>query len=317
MASYLITGGCGFIGSHLAEALIDRGDAVRILDDLSSGDEGNPPKNCEIMIGDVADENCAKRAMQDMDGCFHLAAEASVVRSTEDWLGTHRTNQTGTLQILNAARKTRGMGIPVIYASSAAVYGNNRNIPLKEESTLAPLTAYGADKLGSELHAAIATGMFQVPTMGFRFFNVFGPRQDPSSPYSGVISIFADAIQKQKKIIIHGDGKQSRDFVYVKDIVRFLLKGLEKLQQDQGIQRAAKVLNVCHGQSVTIHQLALTLFDLFNQTTPLEFGLKRAGDIKHSLGDPSQAQNILAIKPKIPLKEGLTHLVQYLREKQA
>ena len=180
MAHYLVTGGCGFIGSHLVDALIAARHRVRILDDLSSGKRGNVPAAAEVTIGDVADPAAVRDAMSGIDGCFHLAAIASVARSNVDWLGTHRVNLAGAITVLDAARARR---TPVVYASSAAVYGDNPNVPLTEDAVTRPLTAYGADKLGCELHGRVAWHVHRVPNTGVRLFNVYGPRQDPNSPY--------------------------------------------------------------------------------------------------------------------------------------
>ena len=189
MSNYLVTGGCGFIGSHLVDDLVAAGHGVRILDDLSIGTLAHKPPGVEFIRGDVAEPTVVADALRDMDGCFHLAAVASVERSNMDWLGTHRTNLTGAVTVFNAARRT---ALPVVFASSAAVYGDNADFPLSEETRPRPLSAYGADKLGCELHGVVAGRIHRVPTCGLRFFNVYGPRQDPRSPYSGVISIFSD-----------------------------------------------------------------------------------------------------------------------------
>ncbi|MGH7152360.1 MAG: NAD-dependent epimerase/dehydratase family protein, partial [Acetobacteraceae bacterium] len=186
MATWLVTGGAGFIGSHLCDALLRRGDAVRVLDDLSTGKRENLPAGAELMIGDIADPAAVERALAGVDGCFHLAAIASVARGIDDWLGTHCTNLTGTITVFDAVRRHP---VPVIYASSAAVYGDCPAQPLTERAPTAPLSAYGADKLGCELHARVARQVHGITTVGLRFFNVYGPRQDPDSPYSGVISI--------------------------------------------------------------------------------------------------------------------------------
>src|SRR5260221_1856111 len=220
MAHYLVTGGCGFIGSHLCEALLARGDRVRILDDLSTGKLENKPKNAELVRGDIADPATVEQAMKAVDGCFHLAAVASVEKANRDSLGTHRSTLTGTITVFDAASRARGgQAVPVVYASSAAVYGDNVDMPLSEVSATRPLSAYGADKLGCEMHARVASLVHHVPTVGLRFFNVFGPRQDPTSPYSGVISIFADRLRSGRPVPIFGDGRQTRDFVYVGDAV--------------------------------------------------------------------------------------------------
>ena len=194
MALYLITGGCGFIGSHLAEDLLAQGHSVRVIDNLSTGKISNlpasrVPTDCELVIGDITDKARLEQCFDGVDYCFHLAAIASVQLSNEDWAGTHQVNLTGSINVFDAARMRQ---VPVVYASSAAVYGDNAESPLTESAVLRPLTAYGADKLGSELHARVASFVHSVPTTGLRFFNVYGPRQDSSSPYSGVISIFAE-----------------------------------------------------------------------------------------------------------------------------
>lgn len=301
MATYLITGGCGFIGSHLADALIERGDHVRILDDLSTGKRDNPPPQCELIVGDVADPKCVAEAMKEVDGCWHLAAIASVVRSNEEWLETHRVNLTGTVQVLDQARFARSdkRAVPVVYASSAAVFGDNSNMPLNEMSKTQPLTAYGADKLGSELHARVGTVVHGVPTVGLRFFNVYGKRQDPSSPYSGVISIFSKRILEGKPITIHGDGGQTRDFVSVDDVVRFLLKSMGRGHPEPEIH------HVCTGIETSITELAETLFQVCERTVPIEYGPGRSGDVPISLGDPTQSTHTLNLTAKTPLLDGL------------
>ena len=249
MGFYLVTGGCGFIGSHLVDALAYAGHRVRVLDDLSTGKVENVSVPVELLVGDAGDRETVARAMAGVDGCFHLAAVASVVRANEDWCGTHRANLTATVNVMDAARSVRCQ-VPVVYASSAAVYGDNPAVPLDEDATTRPLTAYGADKLGCELHARVAGQVHGVPTSGLRFFNVYGPRQDPSSPYSGVISIFADRMARGEGITVFGDGMQERDFVYVGDVVRHLIAGMEHADTD------AAVYNVCTGRATTILELA-------------------------------------------------------------
>ncbi|MBF0144125.1 MAG: NAD-dependent epimerase/dehydratase family protein [Magnetococcales bacterium] len=304
MAHYLVTGGCGFIGSHLVEALLAEGHAVRILDNLSTGKRENVPEAAEIVIGDVADGGAVARAMKGADGCFHLAAVASVTLSNEDWLGSHRANLTGTIQVLEVARHASGgRPIPVVYASSAAVYGDNPNMPLAETAAIGPLTAYGADKFGSELHARVGGLVHGVPTTGFRFFNVYGPRQDPSSPYSGVISIFVDRVGRGDPITIFGDGSQLRDFVYVADVVAFCLKGLGQSRTH------GPVYNVCTGRSVSILSLAKTLFSLFGHEVEIRFAPARSGDIRVSVGNPELARQTLGAVAGITLAEGLGRML--------
>jgi UDP-glucose 4-epimerase len=297
MATYLVTGGCGFIGSHLADALVADGHAVRILDDLSTGKRANAPKQAEILVGDVADGDLVRRAMAGCDGCFHLAAVASVQRGNEDWLGTHAANLTGTIAVLDAARDGKR---PVVYASSAAVYGDNAELPLKESAAMRPLSAYGADKLGSELHARVATLVHGAPTFGFRFFNVYGPRQDPSSPYSGVISIFVDRLKAGREVVFFGDGGQSRDFVYVADVVRHLTAAMRRRPEPPA------VFNVCTGRATTVRQLAGAIAELCGVELRVRNEPARAGDIRASLGDPTAATAALGVKAETPLADGLS-----------
>jgi UDP-glucose 4-epimerase len=247
--------------------------------------------------------------MAGMDGCYHLAAIASVVRSNEDWAGTHRVNLTGTINIFDAARDARPDGtVPVVYISSAAVYGENGSVPLSEDAVPRPLTAYGADKLGCEHHARVAYAVHGVPTVGFRFFNIYGPRQDPKSPYSGVISIFADRIRDGQPVEIHGDGEQTRDFVYVGDAVRFMLAGMKSLPA------APDVFNVCRGEGTSINALARTLARVVGATADIRHGAPRAGDIRTSIGDPTRARATLSIVAGTSLEDGLRATAASLME---
>ena len=301
MARYLVTGGAGFIGSHLVDDLLARGHAVVVLDDLSTGRVENLPAECTLICADVADLGAVRRAMTGVSGCFHLAAIASVVRANEDWLGTHRTNQTGTIGVLDEARRLGG--VPVVYASSAAVYGDVTGVA-REDAAPAPLTAYGADKLGSELHARVATLVHGVPAAGLRFFNVYGPRQDPRSPYSGVISLFADAIASEKPIRVFGDGQQSRDFVFVSDVVAHLVAAMTRLE-DYGADVLPAALNVCTGTETTILDLAHVLGEACGIRATLTFGPARPGDIRRSVGSPALAHSALGLTSVVSLRGGI------------
>lgn len=301
MKRFLVTGGAGFIGSHLVDGLRARGDQVAVLDDLSTGRRANLPPAVELIEGDVADPATVRRAMPGVDGVFHLAAIASVERSNRDWLGTHRTNQTGTIVVLDAARKAGGL--PVVYASSAAVYGDRGATALSETMLPAPLTAYGADKLGSELHAAVASRVHGVPTVGLRFFNVYGPRQDPLSPYSGVIGIFAGRLAKGEGLTIHGDGEQVRDFVYVSDVVAHLLAAFDLVARTE--RHVARVLNVATGQPTSINALAHVLGEVLGRPVAISHGPRRTGDIRTSVADVSEARRVLGCSATIPLRDGL------------
>ena len=298
MAVYAVTGGAGFIGSHLVDDLLADGHGVRVLDDLSTGLRSRLDRRADLTVADVADPAALARLLDGVEAVFHLAAIASVVRSNEDWAGTHRVNQGGTVAVLQAARQAGRM--PVVYASSAAVYGH-RSGPAQETLPPAPLSAYGADKLGSELHAGIAFRVHGVPTIGLRFFNIYGPRQDLRSPYSGVISIFAARVAQQQPLTVHGDGQQSRDFVYVGDAVRHLRAGLRLLQE----KPQAAVVNVCTGTGTTILELARTLGRLAGREPDIEFAPRREGDIRTSVGDPGWARTLLGIAAEAALQDGL------------
>lgn len=296
MAKYLVTGGAGFIGSHLVRALLARGDNVVVLDNLSTGRQENVTRGAKLVVGDILSRTIVNRLMQDVDGCFHLAAVASVQKSVEDWSGTHRINLTGTINLLDAAR-TRG--VPMVYASSAAVYGNPHKVPTDEGVAKIPLTAYGADKYGCELHAHVAGVTFGVPSTGLRFFNVYGPGQDPSSPYSGVISIFADRMSKGLPIKIYGDGCQVRDFVHVEDVVRHLMAAINVASA------SAPVLNVCTGRPTSILELAKVMKQLLRSDSEIVHAEARAGDIRVSLGCARRATLALGVSADLEIGSGL------------
>ncbi len=300
MSLYLVTGAAGFIGSHLADALLAQGHNVRALDDFSTGRHENLDPRCHVITADVADRRAVAEAMDGVDGCFHLAAVASVARANKEWIETHRINQTGTVTVLDAARANRL--VPVVYASSAAIYGDVGTRLAHEDIAPAPLTAYGADKLGSELHGKVAYLVHRVPTMGLRFFNVYGPRQDPASPYSGVISIFARAIARRAPIMVHGDGAQVRDFVFVSDVVAHLLAAMTALHDEP----RAVTMNVCTGDGTRIRDLAGLLGQIAGIPPDIRGGPARVGDIRYSVGDPSLATETLGVSARIFLPDGLT-----------
>src|ERR1700739_1896802 len=284
MARFLVTGGAGFIGSHLVQALLDEGHAVRVLDDLSNGHRKNLPQHVELTEADVTDPAAVESALDGVDGWFHLAAIASVARSHREWLGTHQVNLTGTINVFDQARPSRlGREVPVVYASTAAVYGNCGSFPVDEESPAAPLSAYGADKHACELHARVAGAIHGVPTVGLRFFNLYGPRQDPLSPYSGVISRFADRLLRGEPVEIFGDGEQARDFTYIADAVRALRCAM------QVASTGALVFNVCTGKATSVRGLAQTMAALCGTELAIHHRPARAGEVRISVGDPCRA----------------------------
>ncbi|HJU19502.1 MAG TPA: NAD-dependent epimerase/dehydratase family protein [Stellaceae bacterium] len=306
MGLYLVTGGCGFIGSHLCEALIESGAQVRILDDLSTGSPDNVPPDAALLQGSVADSAAVYAAMEDVEGCFHLAAVASVERSTRDWLGAHRTNLSGAIAVFDAARRMRRRPLPVVYASSAAVYGDCRSLPLRETAAARPRSAYGADKLGCELHARVASEVYGVPTVGLRFFNVYGPRQHPLSPYSGVISKFCDRLRRDEPVEIFGDGRQTRDFVFVSDVVTALIAAMKA-----ATPRPA-VFNICSGTQTSVGDLARLIAELCGREPEIRFRPARPGEIINSWGDGSLARRHLALPDPIDLRRGLAATLSWM-----
>ncbi len=296
MSRFLVTGGAGFIGSHLVDALLAGGHEVDVLDDLSSGKRGNLDPAARLIVGTICDEDTVAEATAAVDGVFHLAAIASVPQCNERWAASHAVNAGGTVTVFEACRKA---DIPVVYASSAAVYGDPAVQPVDETIPPAPLTAYGADKLANEQHAALGGQIHGLRSAGLRFFNVYGPRQDPKSPYSGVISIFADRLSRGKALTVFGDGLQSRDFIYVGDVVRHLTAAMDKADT------AAPVMNVCTGRRCTIIDLAKTMAGTLGLEAVIEHGPARTGDIRHSVGLPDKAAGILGLHAEKTLAEGL------------
>ncbi len=297
----LVTGGCGFIGSHVVDALVARGDAVTVLDNLSSGTRENLNPAATLVVGDVADADGVSRLVAASDAVVHLAAVASVAKCQEDWLNCHRTNLTGTVAVLNAARARK---TPVVYASSAAVYGDAASLPLEESLAVTPLSAYGLDKLTGEKQAEIGWRFHQIPSVGLRLFNVYGPRQDARSPYSGVISKFMMAAREGKALIFFGDGEQTRDFIYVGDVVQLVLAALNN-------REGAQLVNGCTGQAVSLKQLAGAIGDLLEKPLATKHEAAKPGDIRHSLGSPARAQALLGFTASTKLADGLKALAGY------
>jgi UDP-glucose 4-epimerase len=307
VATYLVTGGCGFIGSHLAQSLLAAGHGVRVLDDLSSGHLSNLAPGAEFRRGDAAEPADVAAAMEGCDGgVFHLAAIASVERAVRDWAGTHRVNLSGTINVFEAARRLGNL--PVVYASSAATYGEREALPIAEDGPMRPLSAYGADKLGCEQHALAGGAVHGLPTFGLRFFNVFGPRQDPSSPYSGVISIFVDRLVRGEGVTVFGDGGQTRDFVFVADVVAALRAALPAASP------TAPVANVCTGRATSVLELAHAVAAACGVERPdIRHEPARAGEIRHSRGARARLEGLLGLGEPVALREGLEAVVAWAR----
>ncbi|HEY7578247.1 MAG TPA: NAD-dependent epimerase/dehydratase family protein [Acetobacteraceae bacterium] len=304
MTTWLVTGGAGFIGSHLCEALLARGDAVRVLDDLSTGKRENLPAGVTLIEADITDPVAVADALQGVAGCYHLAAIASVQRGIDEWPLAHRVNQGGTIAVLDAVRRMPER-IPLVYASSAAVYGD-ATIPMAETGDCRPLSAYGADKLGCELHARVASRLHAIPTVGLRFFNVYGPRQDPGSAYSGVISIFCERIRRKVPVEVFGDGRQTRDFVYVADAIAALLAAMRLRPAE------ARVFNVCTGVETSVLDLGRAIADVAGRPLHIQHRPARAGEIRRSSGAPGLSREILGLYEPVGLRAGLRHVLDWL-----
>ncbi len=301
----LITGGAGFIGSNLVDALVARGSQVRVLDNLSTGKRSNLPDDgrVELIEGDVADADVVRRAVLGCRAVVHLAAVASVQASVDDPLGTHQSNLIGTLNLCEAMREA---GIRrVVFASSAAVYGNNgEGQAIDEDTPKAPLTPYAADKLASEHYLEFYRRQHGLEPVVFRFFNIYGPRQDPSSPYSGVISIFTERAQKGLPITVFGDGEQTRDFVYVGDLVELLVQALESSMAQEG------AVNVGLNQATSLNQLLDAVGDVLGGLPEVKYQAARQGDIRHSRANNRRLlQRYRLPEPATGMRDGLARLL--------
>ncbi|SDI09286.1 UDP-glucose 4-epimerase [Pseudomonas flavescens] len=301
----LVTGGAGFIGSNLVDTLLARGHRVRVLDNLSMGKLANLPVNdprLAFIEGDVADAGLVSRAVAGCGAVVHLAAVASVQASVDDPVSTHQSNFIGTLNICEAMREhgVRRM----VFASSAAVYGNNGAGQAIDESTAtAPLTPYAADKLASEHYLQFYARQHGLEPAIFRFFNVFGPRQDPSSPYSGVISIFTQRALQGLPISVFGDGEQTRDFFYVADLVELLLQALDAEQVAQG------AVNVGWNETVSLKQLLAQIGELLGGLPAVTHLDPRPGDIRHSRADNGRLAEHYQLPAQTTLRDGLAALL--------
>lgn len=296
MKRVLVTGGAGFIGSHLADLLLREGWAVRIVDDLSTGKRANLPAGAEFVEGDLS-----RPPVEGIDTVFHLAAIASVPRSVEHPLESNRANAAGTLAVLRAAA---GAGVRrVVYAGSSSVYGDDPELPKRESMTPRPLSPYAVSKLAGEIYCAQAARHWGIETVALRFFNVYGPRQDPKSPYAAVIPIFLERLGRGEPLPIRGDGSQTRDFTYVGDVVRGLLRAAEV----PGI--SGRVFNLAGGKPVSVLDLARAMAP---RSEPV-FLPPRKGDILHSYADPTAVRQALGFVPVTSLETGLAATLEWFR----
>ncbi|QDQ39871.1 NAD-dependent epimerase/dehydratase family protein [Legionella geestiana] len=303
MKHALVTGGCGFIGTHLVHALRAMDVNVTVLD-KQPPQTSQPLEGCTFVEADLLSRETVRECLQNVDTCFHLAAILNVVQCKRDWLFSHQNNVDGFNAVLNAIKST-GRPIKTVYASSCAVYGEITPLPLTEAMMPAPISPYGADKLVNEIYAGMLAKCFGIPSIGLRFFNVYGPLQRDSSPYSGVIAAFRKNLLQGKPLTIYGDGEQLRDFVHVSDVVCALIKAANTPPALSG------VFNVSTGKTTSINQLAQYMMRRFNREVPVVYEPPRAEDIRLSCGCPKKAQEILRFTPAIDIEQGLYTLDEH------
>jgi UDP-glucose 4-epimerase len=310
MRTVLVTGGAGFIGSHLAEALCARGERVRVLDNLSTGARSNlgrVAKQIEFVEGDITDERQAAAAVAGIDCVFHQAALASVPRSVERPLDTHAACVTGTLNLLDAARRA---GVRrFVYAASSSAYGDLPSSPKRESDLPAPISPYGAAKLAGEAYCQAFAATYGLETVALRYFNVFGPRQDPNSQYSAVIPRFITALLAGRRPVVFGDGHQSRDFTFIDNVVQGNLLAAEAPAE----KVSGRTFNVANGRSTSLLELLEMLNKLLGTSIEPQHEAPRAGDVRESLADITQARDRLGYEPRVGFEEGLRRSIEYYR----
>ncbi len=323
MSLYLVTGGAGFIGSHLVTALVGRGDRVRVLDDFSSGNPGNLAhvemcalgrgKPVELLRADVCDAEALKRVCAGVDGIFHEAAQVSVPRSIEAPVESYRVNVQGTLALLEAARAA---GVQrVVMAASSAAYGNGEQLPKHEDLPAQPLSPYASGKLAAEHLLRVWSACYGMRCACLRYFNVFGPRQADDSPYTGVIAIFARALLEGRQATIYGDGSQTRDFTYIDNVVEANLLAMERCAR--GGLEPGQVINVGAGEAVSLLELYRELARHLGSAAQPRFEPERAGDVRHSLASLERARALLGYEPRVSWREGLARTADWYRERHA
>jgi nucleoside-diphosphate-sugar epimerase len=310
MGHYLVTGGAGFIGSHMAEELVRRGERVRVVDSLITGHRANLAHlpQVEFLEGDLADSAVARRAVEGIDYVLHQAAIPSVPRSVEDPVTSNRANIDASLNVLVAARDAKVRR--VVYAGSSSAYGDTPTLPKVETMATAPLSPYALQKLVAEQYCQMFTRLYGLETVTTRYFNVFGPRQDPSSPYSGVISLFISGLCENRRPHIYGDGEQTRDFTYVANVVDGVLRACT------APLASGEVINVATGGRISLNHLFRTVKDVVGATVEPIYGPPRAGDVRDSQADISKARQILGYEPLVTFEQGLERTISWYRASQ-
>jgi nucleoside-diphosphate-sugar epimerase len=306
----LVTGGAGFIGSHIASALLAEGARVRVLDDLSTGHRENIDEiggDVDFIQGSVADEALLAKVLEGVELVFHEAAIPSVPRSVKVPQQTHVASVDGTFSMLLAARDQKVRR--VVYAGSSSAYGDQPTLPKSEQMSPDPLSPYAVAKLVGEYYCRVFTRVYGLETVTLRYFNVFGPRQDPGSQYSGVVSRFISSLLSDERPVIYGDGEQSRDFTYIDNVVGANLKAAE------ASGASGKVINVANGMRITLNQLLAELKDLTGKhDVEAEYLGPRVGDVRHSLADISMARELLGYESKVDLREGLQRTIDWWKD---
>jgi len=312
MAKYVVTGGAGFIGSHMVEALLGRGHTVRVVDSLVTGSRANMASfvdRIEFIEGDLAEIAVARRAVDGMEFVLHQAAIPSVPRSVAEPERCHRANVDGTLNVLLASRDA---GIRrLVFAGSSSVYGNSPTLPKREDMPPKPLSPYALHKLVGEQYAQLFTSLYGLETVTTRYFNVFGPRQDPSSPYSGVISLFIRALVDGRSPMIYGDGEQTRDFTYVANVVDGVLKACD------APGAAGKIFNVATGGRISLNHLYRALQELTGRQIAATYAPTRIGDVRDSQADITAAREVLGFTPTVTFEDGLAKTLTWSRQDAA
>ena len=307
MPTYLVTGGAGFIGSHLSEELVRRGHHVRVVDNFITGKRRNLEHlpGLQVLEGDLAEPGVAAEAVRGVDYILHQAAIPSVPRSVKDPLTSHRANVDASLQLLVAARDA---GVRrLVYAGSSSAYGNTPTLPKREDMPTNPLSPYALQKLAAEQYCQLFTRLYGFETVTIRYFNVFGPRQDPSSPYSGVISLFAAALLAGRAPVIHGDGEQTRDFTFVANVVDGVLRAVD------APAAAGQVVNVATGGRISLNELVRNMNAIVGTDVRPVYGPPRDGDVRDSQADISKAESLLGYVPLVGLEEGLRRTLEWCR----
>jgi UDP-glucose 4-epimerase len=301
----LVTGGAGFIGSNLVDALVEAGHRVRVLDDLSTGFRDNVNRDAELIEGEVSDEDAVRRAVDGVEVVFHQAAHRAVFRSVEFPLATDTANTHGTLLVLVAARDA---GVRrVVYASSSSVYGGAETLPTPESAPLLPRSPYAVSKLNGEHYCRVFSELFGIETVALRYFNVFGPRQRPDSQYAAVIPLFIDALRHNRQPIVHGDGRQTRDFTFVSDVVAGNLAAASTTAE----RCSGKAYNIAGGGETSLLELLDTLAGLLAVTPTPEHTDPRPGDVRHTCADAAAAARDLGWRAEVDFADGLARTLEW------